>query len=77
MVKEQFRETNIGTVINSVQFVPFSSKDIVREACLQVINKNLYLQDSAHKACPYGVLDHRLVSISKYEKQTESYYIKI
>ena len=63
MVKEQYRETNIGTVINSVQFVPFSSKDIVREACMQVVNKNLYLQDTAHKPCPYGVLDHRLVSI--------------
>jgi hypothetical protein len=62
MVKEQFRETNIGTVINSVQFIPFSPKDIVREACLQVVNKNLYLQDTAHKACPFGVLDHHLVS---------------
>lgn len=62
MVKEQFRETDIGTVISHVQFSPFSPKDIAKQATIQITNRNLYLPDTAHKACPYGVLDHRLVS---------------
>lgn len=65
MVKEQFRETNIGAVINSVQFVPFSSKEIGKQACLQVVNRDLYLQDAVRKSYPYGVLDHRLVSVKR------------
>jgi hypothetical protein len=64
MVKEQFRETNIATQICSVEFQPFSAKDISRQACIQIINTNLYVQDTAHKACQYGVLDHRMVRVS-------------
>ena len=63
MVKEQFRETDIGTVISHVQFTPFSAKDIAKQATIQVINRNLYLPDANHKACPYGVLDHKLVNL--------------
>lgn len=62
MVKEQFRETDIAAVISHVQFSPFSSNDITKQATIQVINRNLYLPDSANKSCPYGVLDHKLVS---------------
>lgn len=62
MVKEQFREANIGSVISHVQFMPFSSKDMGKQATLQVVNRNLYLADAAHKACPYGVLDNKLVN---------------
>jgi DNA-directed RNA polymerase III subunit RPC1 len=62
MVKEQFKETDIANVISHVQFSPFSAKDIAKQATIQIINRNLYLADSAHKACPYGVLDHKLVS---------------
>jgi hypothetical protein len=62
MVKEQFRETNIVNQICAVKFEPFSAKDISKQACIQVVNRNLYLQDSAHKAVPFGVLDNRMVS---------------
>ncbi|CAF0829663.1 unnamed protein product [Brachionus calyciflorus] len=68
MVKEQFRETDIGTVISHVQFTPFSAKDIAKQATIQVINRNLYLPDSTHKACPYGVLDHKLGTSEKDKK---------
>lgn len=68
MVKDQFREANIGNVISHVQFTPFSPKDIAKQATLQVVNRNLYLPDTAHKPCPYGVLDHKLVK--KHEKNT-------
>lgn len=61
MVKDQFRETNMVNQICAVKFEPFSAKDIAKQACIQVVNRNLYLQDSAHKAVPYGVLDHRMV----------------
>lgn len=63
MVKEQFRETDIGRVISHVQFTPFSSKDIAKQAIIQIVNRNLYLPDSSHTACPYGVLDHKLVNL--------------
>ena len=62
MVKEQFRETDIATSLSRVQFSPFSAKDIGKQATIQVINRNLYLPDSSHKPCPYGALDHKLVS---------------
>lgn len=61
MVKDQFREANIANVISHVQFTPFSAKDISKQATLQIVNRNLYLPDTAHKPCPYGVLDHKLV----------------
>ena len=64
MVKEQFRETDIATVISHVSFTPFSSNDIAKQASLQITNRNLYLPDTAHKPCPFGVLDHRLVSFN-------------
>ena len=68
MVKEQFRETNMASVISQVKFEPFSAKDIVKQACIQVVNRNLYLQDTAHKSCPYGVLDHRMGTSQKDKK---------
>ena len=61
MVKEQFRETDIANVISHVQFSPFSAKDIAKQATLHVVNQKLYLPDAAHRPCPYGVLDHKLV----------------
>ena len=64
MVKEQFRETDIATVISHVQFSPFSSNEIAKQATIQVVNRNLYLPDTAYKTCPYGVLDHKLVLIN-------------
>lgn len=68
MVKEQFRETDIGRVISHVQFMPFSAKDIAKAAHIQVINRNLFLQDTSHKPCPYGVLDHKLGTSQKDKK---------
>ncbi len=64
MVKEQFRETDIATVLSRVQFSPFSAKDIARQASIQVINRNLYLPDTTHRPCPYGALDHKLVTLT-------------
>ena len=61
MVKEQFRETGLHDIISHVSFTPFSAKDIAKQASLQITNRNLYLTDTAHRPCPFGVLDHRLV----------------
>ena len=61
MVKEQFRESDIASAISHVQFSPFSSNDITKQATIQILDRNLYTQDASHKPVPNGVLDHRLV----------------
>jgi hypothetical protein len=63
MVKEQLREVDITNVISHVQFSPFSSEEMVKQATIPVINTYLYLPDSAHKPCHFGVLDHRMVGV--------------
>ena len=66
MVKEQFRETGLHDVISHVSFTPFSSKDIGKQASIQITNRNLYLPNMNHRPCPFGVLDHRLVKLTHW-----------
>ena len=40
-----------------------TAEQMRQQAHLQVVSKNLYNQDGLHKPVPYGVLDHRMVSI--------------
>lgn len=41
----------------------FAGQQIQQQAHLHVVSKSLYSQDSARTAVPYGVLDHRMVSV--------------
>jgi len=55
---------------NQIQFAPFSSLEMQKEAHIHVVSKNLYSQDAARTAAPFGVLDPKLVNIEKTKKRT-------
>ncbi len=46
---------------NQIQFAPFSSLEMQKEAHIHVVSKNLYSQDAARTPAPFGVLDPKLV----------------
>ncbi|CAF1577254.1 unnamed protein product [Rotaria sp. Silwood1] len=60
MVKTQYRSVKTGKVINQIQFAPFSSLEMQKEAHIHVVSKNLYSQDAARTPAPFGVLDPKL-----------------
>ncbi|CAF1214927.1 unnamed protein product [Adineta steineri] len=60
MVKTQYRSVKTGKVINQIQFAPFSSLEMQKQAHIHVVSKNLYSQDAARTAAPFGVLDPKL-----------------
>ena len=47
---------------NQIQFAPFSSLEMQKEAHIHVVSKNLYSQDAARTPAAFGVLDPKLVS---------------
>ena len=47
-----------------VTFTLMSSEEMKKQAHLQVVSKNLYLQDGSRKPVQFGVLDHRMVSLN-------------
>ena len=46
-----------------LQFGLLSAEQMRQQAHLHVVSKTLYSQDTARKPVPYGVLDHRMVSV--------------
>ncbi|CAF1024738.1 unnamed protein product [Rotaria sordida] len=60
MVKTQYRSVKTGKVINQIQFAPFSSLDMQKEAHIHVVSKNIYSQDAARTPAQFGVLDPKL-----------------
>ncbi|CAF0881239.1 unnamed protein product [Adineta ricciae] len=60
MVKTQYRSVKTGKVINQIQFAPFSSLEMQKEAHIHVVSKNLYSQDAARTPAAFGVLDPKL-----------------
>ena len=60
MVKEQIRETGLHDAISHVNFTPFSSKKHRQTGMHSKTNRNLYLPDTNHRPCSFGLLDHRL-----------------
>lgn len=44
-----------------------------QQAHIHVVSKALYSQDTARKPIPYGVLDHRMVSMNERMKVALTY----
>lgn len=62
------RAVNVSLLIDlpcsrHIRFDVFSSHQVQQQAHLHVVSKSLYSQDNARSAVPYGVLDHRMVSV--------------
>ena len=64
MVKEQYRETDVGRKISHVSFGVDSRHNIKQQAHMHVVAKNLYNQDNAHTPLAYGLLDKRMGTCS-------------
>ncbi|XP_037876399.1 DNA-directed RNA polymerase III subunit RPC1 isoform X1 [Bombyx mori] len=60
MPKEQYRETYVGRKISHVTFNVDSPSLIQQSAHIEVITKNLFLQDGQRVPAPHGVLDRRM-----------------
>ena len=68
MVKEQFRESDLGHKISHVCFGMQDSAEVQKAAQIQVVAKNLYNQDLDRSSVPYGVLDNRMGTSQKSQK---------
>lgn len=68
MVKEQFRETDVGRTISHVNFGMHNDIQMNLQAHIHVVSKDLYTQDNTHQPVPFGVLDHRMGISSKDSK---------
>jgi len=53
---------------NQIQFAPFSSLEMQKEAHIHVVSKNLYSQDAARTPAAFGVLDPKLVIVFSRKK---------
>jgi hypothetical protein len=57
---------------DQIQFAPFSSLQMQKEAHIHVVSKNLYSQDAARTPAAFGVLDPKLVRLNFSQKQNLS-----
>ncbi|EZA62907.1 DNA-directed RNA polymerase III subunit RPC1 [Ooceraea biroi] len=60
MVKEQFRETNIASEVANISFGVDSMHDMLLQANVEVIAKNLYNEDTSRTPIQHGALDRRM-----------------
>ncbi len=62
MIEEKIMNNFYHLIYRSqIQFAPFSSLEMQKEAHIHVVSKNLYSQDAARTPAPFGVLDPKLV----------------